>query len=283
MKISALIKTVLRRLPYAFALCTVFNSVLVSAQSALPTDTSSTLKMSTELGGSVSELSDGNAAWRDVSLRGVVSAIAGSTINWELANQNHFQEQGQLIALSFTRDLSADTYASIGTSYGTARYMQRYKFDASIHHKWLESKQWVTGLGLSFSKSQDNIHRDRNIQFTTAYYFSQLPLVAEGGVFVNASNPGNVSARRAFAAGTWGREKAQYITARIESGQEAYLSGGSGGSGTSQQGIAFSSSSANLGLRQWMRPDFGFNVTMEAYRNPFYKRSSFYVGLFLEH
>jgi YaiO family outer membrane protein len=258
----------------------VLSNAHVSAQSTPPVDASRSLKTSTELGGSVSDLSDGNAAWRDVSLRGVVSGVAGGTANWELANQNHFQEQGQLIALSFTRDLSVDIYTSIGTSYGTARYMQQYKFDASIHHKWLEDKQWVTGLGLSISKSQDNIHRDRNIQLTTAYYFSQQPLVAEGGIFVNASNPGNVSARRAFAAGTWGREKAQYITARIESGQEGYLSGGSG---VSQQGVAFSSSSASLGLRRWMSPDFGFNIAVEAYRNPFYKRSSFYVGLFLEY
>ncbi|MCD2165292.1 YaiO family outer membrane beta-barrel protein [Comamonas koreensis] len=233
-----------------------------------------------DIGAGFSSLTGGNSNWNDEFVRGHVGLKPGTTLNWELSSQRHFDQRGTVGALSLTQTLSPWWYMSVGASSGSADFQNKYRGDIAIYRKWTESQQWVTGLALMKSASRDGIHRDTGITASVAYY-SANDWVGEGGVVYNKSNPGSVEGYRGFAALTMGREKQHYFTARIDHGKEGYLPTGAIANGAGDQ-VGFQSTELSLQWRQWLGKDWGYLVGGQFYRNPYYNRKGLSAAVFFD-
>lgn len=233
-----------------------------------------------DIGAGFSSLTGGNSNWNDEFVRGNVGLKPGTTLNWELSSQRHFDQRGTVGALSLTQTLSPWWYMSVGASSGSADFQNKYRGDIAIYRKWTESQQWVTGLALMKSASRDSIHRDTGITASLAYY-SANDWVGEGGVVYNKSNPGSVEGYRGFAALTMGREKQHYFTARIDHGKEGYLPSGAIANGAGDQ-VGFQSTELSLQWRQWLGKDWGYLVGGQFYRNPYYNRKGLSAAVFFD-
>ena len=233
-----------------------------------------------DVGMGFASLTGGNSNWNDQFVRGHVGLQPGTTLNWDLASQRHFDERGTVGALSLTHTLSPWWYMSVGASSGSASFHNKYRGDVAIYRKWTESQQWVTGLALMKSASRDGIHRDTAITTSLAYYSTDA-WVAEGGLVYNKSNPGSVDGFRGFAALTLGKEKQHYFTARLDHGKEGYLPTGAIASGAGEH-VGFQSTELSLQWRQWLAEDWGYLVGGQLYRNPYYNRKSVSAALFFD-
>lgn len=225
-------------------------------------------------------LTGGNSNWNDQFVRGHVGLKPGTTLNWDLSSQRHFDERGTVGALSLTHTLSPWWYMSVGASSGSASFQNKYRGDVAIYRKWTDTQQWVTGLALMKSASRDGIHRDTGVTASVAYYSTDA-WVGEGGVVYNKSNPGAVDGYRGFAALTMGTEKQHYFTARIDHGKEGYLPTGAIASGSGSH-VGFQSTELSLQWRQWLGQDWGYLVGGQFYRNPYYNRKGLSAALFFD-
>ena len=59
-----------------------------------------------DVGMGYSTLTGGNSNWNDQFVRGHIGLKPGTTLNWDLASQRHFDERGTVGALSLTHTLS---------------------------------------------------------------------------------------------------------------------------------------------------------------------------------
>lgn len=229
-----------------------------------------------EAGGSTADLSDNSPNWRDGYFKGTHHFDGQGVLQWQIDSQKHYGERGTSGAVSYTRDINPDWYFSVGVSGGSASFMPKARADVGLYYKWLASRQLVTGITGMWSKSGDNIHSDRAVGLNASYYFSDLPLVLQGGITINQSNPGAVNTRRGFAAVTYGRDKAYYLTLRHETGREGYLPAGAHAGAA----VDFSSRATSASWRHWITPRFGYVVGGEHYSNPYYKRNAVNAGVF---
>lgn len=224
---------------------------------------------SVQVGYGRAQLTGNNANWRDLFARGHVDLSEKiGVLNWEAARQKHFGETGQLVSASLTHDFSPLWYGSLGLGLGSgASFLNKQRLDAALYRKWLERGQWVTGLQLMRSRSNDNVHDDQSWQVSSAYYF-EAPFVAELGFKRNDSDPGSVMTNRTYLAGTYGTNKNYYLTLRYDTGREGYLPQGANVSATN-----FKSHVTTITWRQWLSARWGFELQAERYNNPFYRRS----------
>jgi YaiO family outer membrane protein len=233
---------------------------------------------SVQLGIGRANLSGNYAPWRDAFARGYVKlGDEQGVVNWEVSKQKHFGESGQALSLSLTRDLSSSMYGSVGFGVGSgAGFLPKDRVDIALYKKWLERKQWVTGLQFTASRSGDDRYRDRAWQLSSSYYFV-VPLVAQMGITHNTSKPGDVGTHRAYLAATYGENKKYYLTARFDTGHEGYLPQGANVVATD-----FKSDVASLTWRQWWSSQLGYELQFERYVNPFYARNAMAVSWFYD-
>ena len=231
---------------------------------------------SVQAGIGYSTLTGGNKDWRDGFVRGhVVLGEDQGVINWEVIGQNHFDETGQGMSISMTRNVSQNWFAMAGLGWGHgASFLPSQRFDAAVYRKWLAQRQLVTGLQFSRVKSGDKRYTDRIWAISASYYFD-FPLVAEVGYKLNQSDPGAVLTRRHYVAATWGRDKEQLVSVRWDSGREGYQPIGFGGTL-----IDFKSTVWSAGWRRWLSRRAGFEVNYEHYNNPYYRRNSWTSSVF---
>lgn len=231
---------------------------------------------SVQLGLGHARLSDNAPNWNDVFVRGNVKpGNASGVVNWEASRQSHFGETGNALALSLTRELNLDWYGLIGVSGGSgASFLPKHRIDVAVYRKWLESRQWVTGLQFTASRSGDSLYRDQAWQLSSSYYFD-FPLVGEFGFKRNVSNPGHVSTDRFYVAATYGKDKESFASVRYDTGREGYLPQVAGVSATN-----FKSRVTTLTWRQWLLPVWGYEIQAEYYKNPFYAREAAVVSVF---
>ena len=246
-----------------------------AADAAIASEAAAT-RHTLEVGGATANISNDSPNWRDMYIKGVHHFDGNGVLQWQVDSQKHYGERGTSGAISYTRDISPDWYFSIGASSGSASFMSRVRADVGLYYKWLASRQLVTGITGMWSKSGDGVHRDRAVGLNAAYYFSDLPLVLQGGVTANESDPGSVTTNRWFGAVTYGRDKAYYLTLRHEAGREGYLPAGANAGAA----VDFSSRVTNLSWRHWISPKFGYVVGGEYYVNPYYHRKGLNAGLF---
>jgi YaiO family outer membrane protein len=233
---------------------------------------------SVQLGIGHASLSGNYPAWRDAFVRGNVKlGDEQGVVNWELSKQRHFAESGQALSLSLTRDLGSSMYGSVGLGVGSgAGFLPKNRVDVALYQKWLERKQWVTGLQFTASRSGDGRYRDQAWQLSSSYYFD-APWVAQVGVTHNTSKPGAVGTYRAYLAATYGENKKYYLTARFDTGHEGYLPQGANVAATD-----FKSDLASLTWRQWWSSQAGYELQLERYVNPFYVRNAIAASWFYD-
>ena len=210
------------------------------------------------------------------NLRGAIAIAPGHALLLDLLNERKFGADGGVAAATYTVDLSENWYLShtLAAGHGGPNWANG-RFDLQVSRKWLARRQLVTSAGV-YKALFDNDRSDEGVRLSMAWYL-QAPVVIEGGVVLNVSQPGAVFSYMPYAAVTVGREGDQYVSARISSGTEAYQA-----IGTQAQLVDFRSSSVSLGWRRWFGPRWGLSAQGEYYRNPTYHRRTLGVGLFAQ-
>jgi len=109
-------------------------------------------------------------------------------------------------------------------------------------------------------------------------WYAASPLVVEGGVRVNISNPGQATGARIHAAFTVGPPEQSHWVARGEWGNEAYqYLGGNAAL------VNFDSRDLALSRYSYLAVDHGYTLGLEYYANPYYRRigltAAYFFGL----
>jgi YaiO family outer membrane protein len=211
--------------------------------------------------------------WRDLGVRG--SAQAGAhLVQAELSSQQHFQTHGNFAGLSDTYTFSSDWYGSLAVGAGNgAFFLPRYRVDAFLNKKWFAEKNLVTFIGLGRYRAPDG-HVDRSTSLGFISYFS-IPLVLEGGIRRNLSDPGSVSSQQRYLAASYGQHGESLFVARHGWGTEGYLPIAPG-SGL----VGYASRETTLSWRQWTSQRSGVGVELHRYRNSLFQRKGATLTLF---
>jgi YaiO family outer membrane protein len=228
---------------------------------------------SLEIYASRNTLSNGYGKWHEAGVRGKY-AIDNHLLGAELATMRRFGESGQYFGVSDTITLNADWFTSVSVGAGDgAAYLPDYRADAFIHRKLLPSRQLVASLGAGYYRAPDD-HIDRNISLGATYYF-EAPWVLQGEIRFNRSNPGQVRTHQQFLAATWGQEHHTRVVLRHGWGAEGYQAIGGGASL-----VNFDSRQSQLNVQHWLGRQWGINMGVERYSNPFYARKGITLALF---
>lgn len=230
-----------------------------------------------QAGGNYSSLSDGLGTWNGQYVRGEVQTDSDNRWNGEVLHQREFGQQGYFISAGNTHNFDEDWYSTVGAGWGSpgADFLLKYRVDAFLNRKWLDTKQLITTVGLGADHARDS-HRDASVFLGATYYF-QAPWIVQGGVRFNESNPGSVHAVSSVFGVTQGYNKNYYLSASYGFGKEAYQILGAGSTLSS-----FNSQIVGLGLRKWLSEDWGFDVRGEHYFSPSYVRDGINFGIFKE-
>ncbi len=221
-------------------------------------------------------LTDGFGNWQDVFVRGNLRTDSADLWNAELVHSKHFGANGTLFVLGNTHDFDARWYSNVSVSGSSGGFfLPNFRFDVTANRKWLAQSNFVTKLGLTSVRAKDG-HEDRSLLLGATYYF-QIPLVLEGGVHINRSNPGQVMSHNKFLALTYGRDKERIVSLVHSVGSEAYQY-----IGAQALLVDFDSHASTATWRQWLRPRQGFQLRAEAYHNPYYSRHGVELALFQE-
>jgi YaiO family outer membrane protein len=229
-----------------------------------------------EFGVSYDKLTHGQKSWDGEFVRANLLLTEEDRLDLEIASQNHFDDRGTLLTAGVTHMFNDDWYGRLafGTSSG-GFFLPHWRVDASLSRKWLPQRNLVTTLGLGYYDAKDE-HSDRNVSLSMLYYF-EAPFILELGARLNRSNPGSIDSERYFAAINWGRVKQRFVTLKYESGGEGYQLM------TPQLVMTdFNSDETTLTWREWVNNDWGFNVRVQHYSNPFYDRNGVELSLFLD-
>ena len=250
----------------------VLASALFGCAGAALADTASMI----EVGALHHNVSAGYGDWDHKFVRANVRSAPGSLWNGELVHARRFGDSGTLAVLGHTRDFGQLWYgsASIASSSG-GFFFPSLRLDLTAHRRWGAQHKLVTTAGLTMFNAKDG-HRDRSVLLGAAYYFD-LPLVLEGGVRFNRSNPGAVTSRANYLAATYGRDKERIISFQHGFGREAYQL-----IGPDALLVGLDSKVDTLTWREWLRARQGFQLRAERYSTPFYHRQGIEFALFQE-
>jgi YaiO family outer membrane protein len=229
---------------------------------------------SIDVGFGFSALTAGYQNWNGQFVRGVLASDPNNTWAAEVANLSQFGAGGILFALGNTHVINDDWYVSTAVSSSDGGFfLPRARGDVVLNRKFLEARNLVIGVGVSAIKAKD-VHRDLALTLGAAYYFD-APWVIEGGVRINRSNPGSVITDYYNVAVTYGRDKERFISLRFAHGQEGYQV-----VGDTTALSNFSSRDTMLTWREWVQRDWGVQMRVGEYRNPYYQRIGGEFSLF---
>ncbi len=213
--------------------------------------------------------------WRTLLLRGVYE-LGRNVLQGEFSARHEFGEDGIFLGVGNTHTFDDDWFGTLSVGAGDgAFFLPRYRIDGAISRKLLPQKNLVASVGGGYYKAPDG-HRDRSLSIGAAYYFT-APVVLEGGVRFNRSNPGSVDTHQQFLATSIGRVREDLVTARVAWGGEGYQA-----IGPATSLVGFNSTDITLSWRHWLSKRTGFLGTLTHYRNPNYERSGIDVGAFFE-
>jgi len=229
-----------------------------------------------EAGGLQHTLTAGFPDWRHQFVRGNLRTDADNLWDADLVHATRFNDTGTMLVLGNTHQFSPLWYSnlSIAASNG-GFFFPSLRLDAAANRKWGAERKLVTTVGLTAFNAKDG-HRDRSLLLGLTYYLD-IPLVLEGGVRINRSNPGSVVSRANYVAVTYGQEQKQIISLRHGFGKEAYQL-----IGANALLVDLNSNVSTLTWRQWLRPRQGVQLRAEKYSTPFYRRQGVELALFQE-
>ncbi|MYN02324.1 YaiO family outer membrane beta-barrel protein [Pseudoduganella sp. DS3] len=222
-------------------------------------------------------LSDGLGQWNQQFVRGTLRTSEATVWNADLVNARQFGAHGKLAVAGVTHVFNDDWYGSLGASYGSSFFYPKGRADAVLNRKLGAARNVVATLGLTAVNARDG-HRDRSVLVGLSWYLPNA-LVLQGGMRINRSDPGGVMANAKYVAATWGYNKQQYIAVRYDQGEEAYQYIGAG---VTDLLVNFRSNVASATWRKWLGQDYGFQLRVEAYHNPYYNRRGMEAALFKE-
>lgn len=231
---------------------------------------------SIELNTSRSHLTSGLPRGEATSLRGTWAFPGGDSLHAELLDERKFGQHGVVVVLGGNKVLSTDW--SIGGTWvrghGGDNWANR-NIDIELTKAWTAKRNILTRVA-GYNATYDGNRSDRGWRLSATAYL-EAPVVLEGGVTFNASNPGRVRSHMPFVAATIGRDGQQYLVLRASRGSEAYQALGAG-----EQLVDFKSDSLSLRWQYWLAPSYGLIVHGERYHNPSYDRNTFSVGGFAQ-
>lgn len=218
-------------------------------------------------------LTAGLGEWRDLSLRGSAQ-LGNHLVQAELASQRHFKTLGHFAGVSDTYTFSPDWYGSLAVGAGNgAFFLPRYRVDAFVYKKWFAQRHLVTYAGAGRYRAPDG-HADRSTTLGAIYYFG-IPLVLEGGIRRNTSDPGAVRSRQTYLAASYGRHGSHLLAARHRWGTEGYLPIAPG-----SNLVGYASRETSVSWRQWFGRRTGVDVELHRYDNSLYRRQGAALTLF---
>jgi YaiO family outer membrane protein len=235
-----------------------------------------------EVGGSHSSLTNHNTDWNDFYVRGTVSG-GRNVINGELTREARFGDSGWYYGMGLTRTVSEEWYMQVSAagSAGGGFFLPRFSSDAILNRKLLRSRQLVVTAGMGFDQSK-TVDNDVRGQIGAAYYF-QFPVILQGGVMWTHATPGDILARTQYIAATEGHDKEHFFSLRYEWGREGYevIGGPSATAPAFNVLFDFPMHNATATWRQWIGPNWGFNLDLEQHQETAYHRIGGTFGIFL--
>lgn len=226
-----------------------------------------------EVGGFHHDVGGGYGDWNGEFVRAVVHADTRTVVTADVLDIRQFGAHTQVGAVGVTHDFSADWYANVamaGSSTGNTQAQRR--LDAAVSVKLLPDRRLVATVGVGGADTRDG-HRDRSAVVGGAYYFV-VPLVVEGGVRFNRSQPGAVGSAGEYVAGTWGRDRERQVSLRYGFGREAYQA-----IGNAAALADFRSNVWTLTWREWIGRGWAVQGRLESYHNPYYHRRGIEASL----
>ena len=222
------------------------------------------------------QLTSGYQDWDIYYLKGGWQQNESNIWDWTIEHQDRFGGSGLYFLAGLTHIFNDDWFGSI--SFGTSKsgfFLPRQRIDAFINRKLLPDKNLVLTFGAGYI-DEKNVHTTNSLYLGATYYF-ESPWVIAGGIRWNISSPGSVSSTRQIVALSWIHEKDRHITFNLDWGNEAYQF-----IDATVSLVDFSSNIASITWREWLQQDWGSNVVVERYDNPFYQRNGITVGIFKE-
>lgn len=220
------------------------------------------------------QVSGGYGDWRSVGLR--LSVPAGTRDTWfvEVLQRSAFGDAGTYVSAANQHVWGERVYSYLGVGGGSGDFvLPDLRLDASLSTKWGRRRALVTTLGTTVVDAKLG-YRDVGGFGALTAYLSPL-VVAEGGVRITRSTPGDVDAVRGNAAITLGRQGKAVVVLRGSSGREGFQL-----LGADAAVRRFTSHEGAASWRQWLGPYGGVLLQGEHYQNPFYRRTGVTLGVF---
>ena len=215
-------------------------------------------------------MTNGLGSATGLAVRGMMVTSFG-IVQGELDRQSRFGFAGQYGALSLTRDLSEDTYMTVGAGTGSSELFSRWRVDVAGYRKFGPDRRFVAGIGAYYAEGQDSGRSDEGVVLSTLAYFSSM--VFEGGLRFNRANPGQVFGPSQYLAATIGSDDQRAFIVRVEHAREAYQVFASG-----SERVDYNSMTYAVQWRERVSHNLLLLVGAQYYHNPFYSRTYGEVG-----
>ncbi len=229
-----------------------------------------------EVGALQHTLTAGFPDWRHQFVRANLRTDPDNLWDADLVHAARFDDSGTMLVLGNTHQFNPAWYTNVSVAASSGGFFfPSLRMDVAVNRKWGAQQKLVTTVGLTAFNAKDG-HRDRSLLLGLTYYFD-LPLVIEGGIRINRSNPGAVVSRANYVAMTYGRAQHRIVALRHGFGEEAYQL-----IGANALLVDLNSNVSTLTWREWLRPQQGVQLRVEKYSTPFYRRRGVELALFQE-
>jgi YaiO family outer membrane protein len=222
------------------------------------------------------DLSDGYQSTKGEYLRARIESSSSDAWLLDITNLDRFGDDGTQISVG-NRHIFTDRVYSQFFVAGSAGgfFWPRFRTDGSISMKWLANKSFVTTIGGGYFDAKD-VHEDLWGYVEASYYFDR-PVVIQGGMQVNVSDPGSVSSTSGYVAASYVKNKSRIASVRLGVGNQAYQA-----VAVNNFQVDFPFHSIRMTWREWVGKTWGINLAAEHYVSDVYDQNGIELGFFKE-
>lgn len=225
------------------------------------------------LGASMAHVTNDYGDWYGVRLRGL-HQFGTQTLIGELSELRRFGERTTFGSLNYVRDFDADWFGAIGFSGTTSgTILPSARVDVSLNRKVLPQRNLVLSIGAGYAWNRSG-HRDQ-LYHAGVIWYATPKLIGEAGMNYDVDSPGSVKAATYYGALTYGTVGKSVLMIRGSFGREAYQAIGS-----ASQIVDFKSNEIVAQWRYWVTKQWGAQLELDAYHNPYYDRRGFEISVF---
>ncbi len=222
--------------------------------------------------GAAAGVTNGYGDWASLGFRAAVIAGPRDLVLGEARWQRAFGDRGVYAGGGLRHAFGPKWFTTTTVGGGTGRFaLPDLRFDASVHRKLAPRDRVLLTAGFTTTRSKD-VYHDRSAFGSLAVYGNGV--VAEGGVRINWSNPGNSRSTRGFGALTVGRAGERYVVVRGSAGREGYQL-----LGTAPTLREFASQEVAVEYEEWLGRRTSLILGVDYYHNPFYRRTGGSLGV----